>query len=823
MLLLIITCGCSTGDDSSPETESPDNVPALVVADYENLSPVFGHEGGTTTISFTAGADWSATLSNSRADEWLSITPATGKKGKGVITIQVQPNETPDELNATIILKSGVVTESIVVTQKQKNALTITSDKIEVSASGGEVEVEVIANIDFDVKLLVEWIKEPGTRALNTSNLSFFVEENQSGVLRVGHIVVNSGALSDTVTIYQDFERFITLTDRYFALPDTGGTVEVEINSSVDFNTRFLSGADWVREKATRALSTHTLYYEVSAHNGDTPREARILFYDKANETLNNTVTIYQSERGASHHITVERKALMSLYDATNGSQWAENTHWGSDSPLERWYGVEMTGGRVTGLRLSNNNLIGSLPDGISQLDHIAYISLGGNRISGDIPAGISDLKHLSELHLEDNYLTGAIPVGFAEIATLDTLKLRGNCLSGKIPSLLFASDKWENVWNINDILPQREGFELTYGIYESTDFSEDGRVHLLNRHTKGKGIKVVAMGDGYSDRMIADGTYMQTMRRAMEEFFELEPYRSHREYFDFYAVTAVSRNEYIDRIGNQPSAFGTTFNGNSINDNVTLFGSEAYLKKMDELKGKNGRISLSDVVTMVIMNNNTYNFRSFCAMYSDGFALALCFQAGNEEGIVAHEAGGHGFGKLADEYVEQGNNGTPPENELEKLIEWQKNGWFNNVDTTSNPQDISWNKFLSDERYAMEGIGIYQGAYYYPKGVYRPNQNSIMRYHWEGDGYNAPSRLMIFNRIKRLAGEEYTFDDFLLYDEINRNTFRSRFSRDSSPAEIEKRLRTTAPPQIMDYPSSERLRRAPKQSFFIPVVSQSP
>ncbi len=523
----------------------------------------------------------------------------------------------------------------------EEKPVLLVADRVEIAAEGGEVVVEVKANNDYEVQLLNDWISVTNTRAVQSSSRSFRVEANETGVSRVGQIVFRSGMLADTVTLFQEFVRHITLTNSYYALPVWGGTVEVEINSSVDFGTRFLSGSEWVRESTTRALSTHTLYYEVAPNGGDAPRESRILFFDKSNEELNDTITIVQSERGTS--------------------------------------------------------------------------------------------------------------------------------------------------------------------IYVSTDFSEDGRVHLLNRHTKGKGIKVVVMGDGYSDRMIADGTYMHTMRRAMEEFFELEPYRSHRDYFDFYAVTAVSINEFIDRVENQPSAFGTTFDGSSINDNVTLGGSEAYLRQMDELKGVDGKVSLADVTVMVIMNNVTETFRSFCAMYSDGFALALCFQAGNEAGIVAHEVGGHGFGKLADEYVEQGNSGTIPQEELSSLTQWQKRGWFSNVDTTSNPQQIVWNHFLTDERYAREGIGIYQGAYYYPEGVYRSRPNSIMRYHWEGDGFNAPSRLAIFKRIKQLAGEEYSIDGFITYDEVNRNAFRSSSGH---PATVDRRKMTTAPPWIRNHPSSERLFR---------------
>ena len=50
---------------------------------------------------------------------------------------------------------------------------------------------------------------------------------------------------------------------------------------------------------------------------------------------------------------------------------------------------------------------------------------------------------------------------------------------------------------------------------YESSDFSEDGKAVLLQRATEGRGIDIVLMGDAFSDRLVANGVYMQKMRQA--------------------------------------------------------------------------------------------------------------------------------------------------------------------------------------------------------------------------------------------------------------------------------------------------------------------
>lgn len=927
--ILILAISCSTEDNQTPVTDPQKDIPDITLSASADLHPLFSEDGGTISLSFTANDTWSAALSNLRAAGWISVSPTSGNKGNEIITIAVKPNETAEELNATIILKSGKESIYIVVTQKQKDALTVTADKIQIEGAGGDFEVEVKANIDFEVELLSAWIKQSETRALKTTGLHFQAEKNQSGEPREGLILVRSTSLSDTVRVYQDFIRSITLTEKYYSLPDVGGRVDIEINSNVDYGTRFLSGAEWVSEGAARALSTHTMRFDVTPNESYEPRQAKILFFDKENEHLNDTVTIYQAYKGAlivgsglyditavatqleiqlqtnlafevsssvdwieksttralqeytlifniqenetyepregviiiqekngerSQQITVkqkgavdfnmaERDALMAFYAASNGPQWVNNTNWGSDKPLDQWYGVTLRDGRVTALLLDNNNLKGDIAESIGELEKMETLSLAENQLTGDItaiisgmhgltslnlstnqlsgmiPVEIGELRNLLLLSLNDNYFTGMIPEGLINIQSLQTLRLRDNFLSGEIPSVIYVSDLWENVWNVDDILPQREGYQLTFATYESIDFSQDGMVNVLHRHTKGKGIKIVVMGDGYSDRMIADGTYMSVMRKAMEDFFALEPYRTYRDYFDFYAITAVSKNEYLDRTSNLPSAMGTVYDGNTISLTAALDGSRKYLTKMEELKKPDGSVSLSNVVAFVIMNNDVTNFRSQCWMYSDGYSIALCFQGGTEEGIVAHEVGGHGFAHLADEYIEGGNTGTIPQSDVSTMKSLQSLGWYPNVDITPDPLQVSWKYFLTDSRYLNEGIGVYEGAYYYPKGVYRPRQNSIMRYHWVGDGYNAPSRWAIFERIKQLAGEAYAFADFLAYDAVNRNSFRSENISVGIGVDDQKRT-VTSPPVILDYPSSEIDERPLEVTKAVKVLS---
>ena len=48
------------------------------------------------------------------------------------------------------------------------------------------------------------------------------------------------------------------------------------------------------------------------------------------------------------------------FYEATNGGSWSTNTDWSTSASVCTWHGVICTGGVVTTLSLSNNNLRGT-------------------------------------------------------------------------------------------------------------------------------------------------------------------------------------------------------------------------------------------------------------------------------------------------------------------------------------------------------------------------------------------------------------------------------------------------------------------------------
>ena len=133
--------------------------------------------------------------------------------------------------------------------------------------------------------------------------------------------------------------------------------------------------------------------------------------------------------------VAADRAALVTLYNATGGANWTNNTNWLTNEALSEWHGLDTdANGRVTGLRLENNGLSGEIPAELGDLTNLISLRLYSNSLSGEIPAALGGLSNLQELILSRNALTGEIPVELGGLTNLISLRLYSNRLSGEIP-----------------------------------------------------------------------------------------------------------------------------------------------------------------------------------------------------------------------------------------------------------------------------------------------------------------------------------------------------------------------------------------------------
>ena len=131
----------------------------------------------------------------------------------------------------------------------------------------------------------------------------------------------------------------------------------------------------------------------------------------------------------------MDREALVALYNATGGDNWYRNQNWLSDLPLFTWEGVETDGeGRVTALRLSENNLTREIPPELGSLSNLALLALWANWLSGEIPPELGNLTNLRIVYLPENQLTGCIPGSLLSQLNIENSTLGGLPFCGAVP-----------------------------------------------------------------------------------------------------------------------------------------------------------------------------------------------------------------------------------------------------------------------------------------------------------------------------------------------------------------------------------------------------
>ena len=300
--------------------------------------------------------------------------------------------------------------------------------------------------------------------------------------------------------------------------------------------------------------------------------------------------------------------------------------------------------------------------------------------------------------------------------------------------------------------------YEATCEVMVST-LPSDGSWTAYKTHTVGKGIDLVFLGDGYSASDITGGKYDKDMKTAIDGFFEVQPYKTYKNYFNVYIVVAESGDSGISTISeDKDTKFATRYISGSSNnfwtDNNWIL---SYANKTP--------INIyNNDATVVLILNIDYVWAGLCYIGVNKPSLAICPAHQSElKGLVQHEAGGHGFGQLADEYSNSGS--TPSESDKSNFRQsQQQHGFYLNVDLTNNPTTVLWKDFLGNPKYPM--VGFYEGAYNYKTGFWRSEDNSCMR-NSDVPYYSAPSRALIVKRIKTLAGEPFTLEWFMSTDII--------------------------------------------------------
>lgn len=321
------------------------------------------------------------------------------------------------------------------------------------------------------------------------------------------------------------------------------------------------------------------------------------------------------------------------------------------------------------------------------------------------------------------------------------------------------------------------KGYTTSCGVSQcSYDYDED-EVITLQKATRGNGVNLVFLGDGYNNKDIANGTYLKDMKQQMEYFFGVEPYTTYRDYFNVYTAVALSQESGVGTVNTLcDNKFETTFTGGAslqCNTNDVF----KYALRMPTVNSGN----LNQ--TLIVLTPNTTDYGGVTSMWADGSAIAITPKSADDypydsRGIVQHEAGGHGFGKLGDEYIYHNAFISsckcfccPHEAEFNAA---KANGWYENLSLTGKMHEVPWSHLIFNDKYSAV-VDIYEGGFMHSRGVFRSELNSCMNNNIPY--FSTISREAIVKRIKQYAGETYSFDEFVKNDNPNPGSRSTRYN----------------------------------------------
>lgn len=307
-------------------------------------------------------------------------------------------------------------------------------------------------------------------------------------------------------------------------------------------------------------------------------------------------------------------------------------------------------------------------------------------------------------------------------------------------------------------------------------EYGEDEWV-TLQKATKGNkgGINIVLLGDGYNAKDIASDEYLKDIKQEVEYFFGIEPYKTYRDYFNVYTAISLSTESGVGTVNTiRYNRFNTTFTGGV---GLKADYDEVFDYALGAPTVNKGNLNQ----TLIIMVPNSTDYGGICQMWEDGSAIAFCPQSTygyplDTRGVIQHEAGGHGFGKLGDEYIYHNAFidfcdctccGHVLEFNAAKSL-----GWFDNLELTGKMHSVGWSHLIFDDRYS-DIVDIYEGGYMHNRGVFRSEPNSCMNN--DIPYYSTISRESIVKRIKAYAGETYSFEDFVKNDKRDAGIVESR------------------------------------------------
>lgn len=270
--------------------------PSIVLSKDEYTAKA---EGETFSIEVASNVDVNIDILHpDGVSSWLSENH-TKTMSTNTYYFTARANEDYDNRRAKIIFtcKENNISDTVNVTQLQKDALIITPKEQIIEAIGGTATIEIRTNVDFTVtNPTANWIHPIKTKGLTAYTLQYTVDANPGYDTREAKITIKNEKTGETenVTITQLQTNAIVIAKKNYELEYEGGLIEVEVASNVEFTYEI--GAEWITRFETKALSKRIIEFVVSENTSGSNRETTIKFSSEQNQ-IEQIVNIKQNAK----------------------------------------------------------------------------------------------------------------------------------------------------------------------------------------------------------------------------------------------------------------------------------------------------------------------------------------------------------------------------------------------------------------------------------------------------------------------------------------------------------------------------------------------
>ncbi|WP_251621655.1 BACON domain-containing protein [Odoribacter lunatus] len=630
LLFLLLTISCSRNDDVSDRDTSTN-----ICLELSQTELTFEAEGGVQSFWISA-----YTADKHENVEWTIVnectwcgTDITLGYGERTVSVTVNAYSETEDRNANLLIKAGGETKVVTINQKHVNAIILSKDKFEVPQEGGNIEVEVKSNIDYEVIIPVQfqkWIKEtPKSKAMTTRNFNFEVLENTTYETREGYVVFQGNTLKDTVHIHQlAGTNTLILSQSIYDISSEGATIEVELKSNIDYNIIIPKAAlEWISNIPTRTERTDKICLKIEKNTTYDDRAAEIIIEDR-NSTLSEVLRINQYAENTillscksyripakGNQISVEVKSNME-YDVLVGE---DASAWIQEIPPSRGLSTNVLTLNISEnttantrsaeilIKSKSNELSDTLR--VSQLaqgeiaiyvgdiifrteqDLIDFSSAGYTKVQGNVwvqGLAIHSLKKLDNLLTE---IDGSLNLGGGGFVTLDGLrnleKVSGDLIVGaSFLKSLEGLEKLNLVGGVLDIAVSNSGLESFEGL-ESLQ-----RVGSLNIYITEAYISFLTSFKGFSKL------------QRIEENFELT--------IQGMPTTTVGATYYLAL-----KSFEGLENLQTIGGNFKITANYVSLSSLTSFKGLDGLKTIGGSFELNVYSISTFNVSSLTGLES--------------------------------------------------------------------------------------------------------------------------------------------------------------------------------------------------------------